>query len=306
MFRFIESDYYIAIEETRADASTHVFRDTFKPTSDIVWRTDMFLSQLKLDTHNIHNKIVFNWIQNPYNIHQRLWMAFSENSPNNKLQNSPFLFQLEYNSDPGKISRRILVFSEKLPNWERAFQEFKVLTEIPVGNQIKQISPTFIQAGAVLRFSLTANPTKKLKDYRSLFKEELKDFPDKFEPSDRVSFLEGKSKLESLKKTLTKDQVNKLKSKRVGIYHEKELLDWLSRKGNDNGFSLVNAAVEYQSDFSANKIKGSSFPSIPKIHTVTFSGILKITDPTQFKFAYTKGIGSGKAFGCGMLLLAKT
>ncbi|ABJ76904.1 type I-E CRISPR-associated protein Cas6/Cse3/CasE [Leptospira borgpetersenii] len=266
----------------------------------------MFLSQLKLDTHNTNNKIVFNWIQNPYNIHQRLWMAFSEYSSKDKPQNSPFLFQLDYNSDPGKISPRILVFSEKLPNWERAFQEFKVLTEIPVGNQIKQISPTFIQAGAVLRFSLTANPTKKLKDYRSLFQEELEGFPDKFDPSDRVSFLEGKSKLEDLKKTLTKDQIQKLKSKRVGIYHEKELLNWLSKKGSDNGFSLLDAVVEFQSDFSANKIKGSLSPSIPKIHTVSFSGILKIMDPALFKIAYTKGIGTGKAFGCGMLLLART
>ncbi|AXR60544.1 type I-E CRISPR-associated protein Cas6/Cse3/CasE [Leptospira mayottensis] len=266
----------------------------------------MFLSQLKLDTLNINNKIVFNWIQNPYNIHQRLWMAFPEYSSKDKLRDSPFLFQLDYNSDPGKISPRILVLSEKLPNWERAFQEFKVLTEIPVGNQIKQISPTFIQVGTVLRFSLTANPTKKRKDYRSLFKKELEGFPDKLDPSDRVSFLEGKSKLEDLKKTLTKDQFKKLKSKRIGIYHKKGLLDWLSKKGNDSGFSLLNAVVEFQSDISANKIKGSSSPSIPKIHTVTFSGILKITDPVKFKLAYSKGIGPSKAFGCGMLLLAKT
>lgn len=139
-----------------------------------------------------------------------------------------------------------------------------------------------------------------------MFQEELEGFPDKFDPSDRVSFLEGKSKLEDLKKTLTKDQIQKLKSKRVGIYHEKELLNWLSKKGNDNGFSLLNAVVEFQSDFSANKIKGSLSPSIPKIHTVSFSGILKIMDPALFKIAYTKGIGTGKAFGCGMLLLART
>ncbi|MGQ2800738.1 type I-E CRISPR-associated protein Cas6/Cse3/CasE [Leptospira santarosai] len=266
----------------------------------------MFLSQLKLDTHNIHNKTVFNWIQNPYHIHQRLWMAFSEHSSNDKPKNSPFLFQLDHISDPEKIPPRILVLSEILPNWERAFQEFKVLSEIPDDNQIKRISPTFIQAGAILRFSLTANPTKKSKDYRSFFKEELRDFPSKFDPSNRVSFLEGKSKLEALKKNLTKDQVVMLKSKRIGIYYEKDLLVWLNKKGNENGFSLLNAIVENQSDISANKIKGSSSPSIPKIHTVTFSGILKITDPVRFKLAYTKGIGSGKTFGCGMLLLART
>ncbi|EMJ92437.1 CRISPR associated domain protein [Leptospira alstonii serovar Sichuan str. 79601] len=123
----------------------------------------MFLSQLKLDLYNIRNNIVLNWIQNPYNIHRRLWMAFPDRPSS---QNSPFLFQLDYNSNPGKIPPRILVFSEELPDWERAFQDFNVLEKIPDQNQIKRISPAFIMKDTTLRFSLTANPTKKTKDYR--------------------------------------------------------------------------------------------------------------------------------------------
>ncbi|RHX83882.1 type I-E CRISPR-associated protein Cas6/Cse3/CasE [Leptospira stimsonii] len=260
----------------------------------------MFLSQLKLD---LRNRITQNWIQNPYHIHQRLWMAFGDGTIGKDFESAPFLYQLELHTN--SVPSRILVFSDVLPDWKRAFTDFSVLEEIPKENHIKQISPAFIQPDAAFRFSVTANPTKKVKDYRSLFIEELKDFPKNFDYSNQKLYRSGKAKLEELKKTVTKEQRENLKSKKVGIYLENDQLEWIHKKALDNGFSLLEVMIEKESDSSASKTKRSDLPSIPKIHTVTFSGILRITDPEKFKIAYTKGIGSGKAFGCGMLLLAR-
>ncbi|TGL35339.1 type I-E CRISPR-associated protein Cas6/Cse3/CasE [Leptospira koniambonensis] len=263
----------------------------------------MYLSELKLD---LRNRITRNWIRNPYHIHQRLWMAFSENFEKKDSESAPFLYRFDTNANPGSIIRpRILVFSTQVPNWKSAFGDFSVLENIPDQYSIKEISSTFIQTGMILRFSVVANPTKKQKDYRSLFRDELKNYPEKCDHSNQNLYLEGKVKLEELIKIVSKEQREKLKSKKVGIYKEQDQLEWLSRRGIDNGFEILNAIIESSGNNQASKTKQREKHTIPKIHTVTFSGILKITDPEKFKTAYTKGIGSGKAFGCGMLLLAR-
>lgn len=263
----------------------------------------MYLSQLKL---NLRNRVTQNWIRNPYHIHQRLWMAFSEGFEKKDSESAPFLYRFESNIVPGSFSiPRILVFSSQLPDWHNAFKDFSVLERIPEKENIKEVLSTFIQVGVALRFSVIANPTKKVKDYRSLFREELKIYPEICDHSNQTLYVEGKTKLEELKKLVTKEQREKLKSKKVGIYQEKEQLEWLSRRGLNDGFEILNANIDSFEDHRANKSQKDNRREIPKIHTVTFSGILRITDPEKFKIAYTKGIGSGKAFGCGMLLLAR-
>ncbi|XDD51049.1 type I-E CRISPR-associated protein Cas6/Cse3/CasE [Leptospira sp. WS92.C1] len=274
----------------------------------------MYLSQLKLD---LRNRVTQNWLRNPYNIHRRLWMAFSDDIKENDTiteddtekkepKSAPFLYHFDTNSAVGNsISPRILVFSTQVPNWSNAFGEFSVLEEIPDKNHIKRISPEFIQTGITLRFLVKANPTKKVKDYRSLFKEELKGYPVDRDYSNQKLYLKGKEKLEELKKGITKEQREKLKSKKVGVYKEADQLEWISKRGLENGFKILNVSIETKEDARAVKTKQGENHEIPKIHSVTFSGILKITEPEKFKTAYTKGIGPGKAFGCGMLLLAR-
>ena len=41
------------------------------------------------------------------------------------------------------------------------------------------------------------------------------------------------------------------------------------------------------------------------LYTVTYEGILKITDVGLFRETLLKGIGRGKAYGCGMLTVAR-
>lgn len=86
------------------------------------------------------------------------------------------------------------------------------------------------------------------------------------------------------------------KSQRVGLFRTEEQLDWLVRKGAHHGFQILTAVAtrpERQTDRNLT------------LQTVQFDGLLTVTDPTQLVAAVAQGIGSAKAFGCGLLSLAR-
>jgi CRISPR system Cascade subunit CasE len=295
----------------------------------------MFLTKLDL---NIKSRKTANWLRNPYNVHVDLWKAFPSD-PKQK-QEAPFLYRFDLNQNETSIKPRILVISEIKPSWNHVFENLPVLLDSP---QVKDnIDPdSFIKEGAVFRFSLIANPTKKIIDYRKLFEEELKDYPKEYSHLNKEKYREGKDKLNELVSNLSQDKKDafrlekrnkQLKNmKKIGIYEEQEQIEWLKRQGNNSrspehsaGFELIqtkvenengetgfwNSALSYRGEFSKFQITQKKDKEIGRVHhinllTVTFTGILRITNVDQFKHAYTHGIGSGKAFGCGMLLLAK-
>lgn len=88
--------------------------------------------------------------------------------------------------------------------------------------------------------------------------------------------------------------------KRVGLYCDKDLAAWIERKGAICGF--IPAADELRigsptlEHFNRNGAGG-------KFVVVDFSGLLKVTDQKLFERAFLNGIGSAKAFGCGLLML---
>ena len=87
------------------------------------------------------------------------------------------------------------------------------------------------------------------------------------------------------------------KSKRVGLYKQEEQLDWLARKGEQHGFRVLAATVGRQdrSEDSSHQIT---------LLSVQFDGLLGVTEPDRLTAAVMDGIGSAKAFGCGLLSLA--
>lgn len=297
----------------------------------------MFLTKLDL---NLKSPKTTNWLRNPYNVHRRLWMAFPDLKDKNNKKDSPFLYRFDLNQRKDTVESRILVLSEMRPNWENAFTDHPALLNPP---QMKEdINPNlFIKVGSIFRFSLIANPTKKIINYRTLFEEELKEYPKEYSPSNHKLYLEGKQKLMELVSTLPSDKreafrlemkKKQLKNmKKVGIYEAEEQIEWLKRQGANSrspdrggGFELLqtevknekgdlgywNSVFSHRQEFSRFQItqkkdRESGKTHTIKIHTVTFSGFLRITDKEKFKIAYAKGIGSGKAFGCGMLLLAR-
>lgn len=76
---------------------------------------------------------------------------------------------------------------------------------------------------------------------------------------------------------------------------------WITRKGEQGGFAVEEETLRTtprgREHFHKNDNAG--------LHSaVEFEGILSVTDRSRFYEAFKQGIGSAKAFGYGLLVLA--
>lgn len=89
-------------------------------------------------------------------------------------------------------------------------------------------------------------------------------------------------------------------SKRIFIADEEEQIAWLIRKGEQYGFEVnPSSAITCKPNIRSSLKKEIFF------RNVEFSGRLRVTERDQFLKAIIQGIGSEKAFGCGLLMLSK-
>lgn len=88
--------------------------------------------------------------------------------------------------------------------------------------------------------------------------------------------------------------------KRYGVAGEEAQLQWLSRQGVRCGFSVETGWVA-ASDVLHSR-KGDLRISLQR---ACFEGILEALDVQSLRNALLSGIGPGKAFGCGLLSLAR-
>lgn len=84
--------------------------------------------------------------------------------------------------------------------------------------------------------------------------------------------------------------------KRQAILAEDELTRWLQRKGDLHGFELDLARLRC---VKLGKQHGKKRQQT--WHLAQFDGFLQVTRPESFVAALRGGIGSAKAFGCGLL-----
>ncbi|MCY1369978.1 CRISPR-associated endoribonuclease Cse3 [compost metagenome] len=88
--------------------------------------------------------------------------------------------------------------------------------------------------------------------------------------------------------------------KRYGLQAEPEQLAWLGRQGERHGFS-VEAALVSNSDLLASR-KGDGLISVQR---ACFEGVLEVQRLEPFSRALSAGVGPAKAFGCGLLSVAR-
>ena len=88
--------------------------------------------------------------------------------------------------------------------------------------------------------------------------------------------------------------------KRYGLTSEEAQLAWLSRQGGRRGFHVEMALVT-ASDMLVSR-KGQVRIQLQR---ALFEGILQVRDVAALADAVQAGIGPGKAFGCGLLSLAR-
>lgn len=175
---------------------------------------------------------------------------------------------------------RLLLQSNVAPDWSRLPAGYLGPAPDERGNPaVRVVSEEYerIAAGMRLVFRLRANPTKRI--------------------SDR-----------------TPGRDNKLLGKRVALLSEEDQLAWLARKGQEHGFQPVVTATRPELPNVRASAQGQDHGWRPARNTasamplrfgaVLFSGQLEVTDRDAFLSAIEHGVGSGKAFGFGLLSVA--
>ncbi|WP_428569368.1 MAG: type I-E CRISPR-associated protein Cas6/Cse3/CasE [Solidesulfovibrio sp. DCME] len=135
----------------------------------------------------------------------------------------------------------------------------------PPPDKAKPFEPHFLK-DQHLRFRLEANPTRRLSKHS----------PD--------------AKKESI-------------GMRVPVPTDR-LIDWLARRGESAGFIITRDATTVLPGYVYFNKNDKENDKRQRLRSVLFNGLLRVTDPEAFRQALINGIGSGKAFGFGLFLIA--
>lgn len=200
-------------------------------------------------------------IHDAYDWHQRVWDAFPhlDRQRNNRLPDgAPRFFLTRLDEDHRRGGFRLYILSAtppKRPAWCPNHE----------GNWLsKPIAPTFLEHMRY-RFSLRANPTKKLN------------------PKGPDGLRHGQGK-------------------RVRLRELKDLFGWMERKAAAAGFEVEYGTLRIiprgLQHFSIEKER-----RLGTLGAVDFHGRLRVLDRDAFKRGFANGVGSAKAFGFGLLLL---
>jgi CRISPR system Cascade subunit CasE len=175
---------------------------------------------------------------------------------------------------------RVLVQSTLAPDWANLPPDYLGPSPDERPNPaLRSVDEVYgqISVGMQLTFRLRANPTKRI--------------------SDR-----------------TPGRENMLLGKRVALLSEDEQIAWLERKGVDGGFRLlgVRTCPEIRDVHAANqeRVRGrrpsrdGAAPMLLQFGAVLFDGCLEVSDADVFRMTLRNGLGSGKAFGFGLLSVA--
>ena len=222
------------------------------------------------------------WLRNLYHVHQRLCMAFP--SASRKADDPDFLrpfkpedfgpqqVHVARGADAGFLFRidprpggRVVVLVQSALRPDWDYAFRNGACLLAAPPDVKSYDPSFEKEQHV-RFRLRANPTVRRV----------------FEPASSGQ--------------------PKQSGKRVGVYGEEAQREWLDRKAERAGFRVLDCRVLDR----GFQVSGRRNGAPPLRHLcVDFEGILELTDPETFLSALESGIGSGKAFGFGLLSVAR-
>ncbi|MFQ3634190.1 type I-E CRISPR-associated protein Cas6/Cse3/CasE, partial [Roseiflexus sp.] len=239
--------------------------------------TEVYLSRLLLD---LTQPEVRRNLSDIYQLHRTILSAFPQAlAGTSARQHFGVLYRVESIAQT-PLQIRLLVQSTSAPDWSRLPATFFAPPLDERGNpSIRRIDNDYtrITAGAQFFFRLRANPTRRL--------------------SNRAS-----------------EREDRLAGKRVALLREEEQLVWLERKGAQHGFRLLKThlhpeipavQVARQGTDRGKRRTMDNRDIMPLTFGATlFTGFLEVTDANRFRTTLIEGIGSGKAFGFGLLSIA--
>ncbi|MCW5968617.1 MAG: type I-E CRISPR-associated protein Cas6/Cse3/CasE [Blastocatellales bacterium] len=253
----------------------------------------MFLSRLIL---NPRNRAVRRDLADCHNLHRTLLSAFPNSESTAPRNEFGLLYRIETNTRSGRISA--IVQSKLEPDWSGLNG---YLLDVENNPACKSVGAYYdaLHSGQRLVFRLRANPTRKVD-------------------------------------TKTRPDGAKSNGKRVDIRGEGNQIAWLERKAEASGFRLLRIRIDADQAAAARQMcdvvplpdsPPRTFPNLRTrsddrlfglradknrqgeikrltFGTVQFEGVLEVTDAEKFKQTLASGIGSGKAYGFGLLSIA--
>lgn len=216
--------------------------------------SELYLSHLRLNPRRHEVRRI---LANGYTLHQRVMTAFPDTS---EAARDAFGVLHRVDVDPDTGSPTLLVQSTTPPDWARA--NVGSLLAAGAHPEVKEISTSYdaITPGALLRFRLRANPTRRV------------------HAGHRNDPLAGK---------------------RVNLRTDEQRQDWIERKVRDAGCQLIGCVIRDE-----QTQRGTRHGMRLSHGAVVFDGGLHVIDPQLLRTALRQGIGSGKAFGFGLLSVA--
>jgi CRISPR system Cascade subunit CasE len=243
----------------------------------------VYLSKLTL---NPRSQSVWRDLADCQALHRCVLSAFGHVDAGNARAALGVLYRIENDVRTGAMT--LLVQSTERPKWGRLPTQYLLETDGAENPACKAIGERYavIETGMSFRFRLRANPTRKIE-------------------------------------TKTGADGKKRNGKRVEIRDEEKQLEWLERKGVQHGFqirgvrtidenkSIGKHVLQHATSVAADA--ASLFDDVDKqarpprltFASVLFEGELMVTNKEVFTDALKHGIGSGKAYGFGLLSIAR-
>lgn len=94
----------------------------------------------------------------------------------------------------------------------------------------------------------------------------------------------------------------KRNGKRYGLIRDQSLEEWLRKKEKNLGVQFHSMTIIDEGYITGSKGKDSHRLNLK---TALYDGLLTVADVYILEKAFSEGIGSGKALGCGLLSLAR-
>lgn len=258
----------------------------------------MYLSRLILDPRKRQTRA---WLANCGTLHRAIMGGFGQAESEQARAEFGVLFRVEF---PRDRPPQVLVQSAVPPAW--AFETDAIHFEEPI--DIDDRLNRIFAAGRA-RFRLQANPTRRV-HARAL------QGPDLCELTTRGEWKEAPAIVAAERTGIVRRREaehEKSVGKRVAIRGEEERIAWLKRQGERCGFALGETRLEpvgrplldARADIGGVLHGQSRQNRQLTFDTCVFEGLLEVTDEAKLREAIRGGIGPGKAFGCGLLSLAK-
>jgi CRISPR system Cascade subunit CasE len=208
----------------------------------------------------------------PYHAHQLAWKAFADVPRGER----PFLLSV----DERGSHHSLLVQSTRSPDWAFLDGDANV--------RVKTFDPDHIPLGEPLRFFLRANPTV-----------------------DRRGFHDGKKRRIAVGtnpdlafQQMGRPQDAPTTAVERAEWRNDQLRNWLQSQGDRGGFDVdacepgpIVARRIVRTENGRPKGRPMTF------HEVEFTGTLRVTDREAFARICARGLGRGKAFGYGLLMV---